>query len=343
MMMPDLIEYWLTGEKACEYTNATTTQLYDLDAADWAWELRTAGHPRAHLPRDHRSRGATRSPFAEVRQSGAWRSAGDGDRDARHRLGRRRCTCRRALRVHLQRHVVARWGRNREACHHAGALRHNFTNEGGFGGGVRLLRNGWGSGSCRSVAGHGGGPEATTLTKSSSGWPRRHRRSALWSSPTIRLPVHAGDMPARLRDFCAKTGQDLSEEPGVIARCVFEGPPSAQVPLGPREGRGEVSGQRAEKVRRGRRGAQLLAMPAHGRGYPPSRCSGPGRGDGLQQRHGPGLRPRVRGVARGDRDVVRSSVRPDTYYPEDEAARWEEAFGRFSELMDARLEGVVME
>ena len=43
------------------------------------------------------------------------------------------------------------------------------------------------------------------------------------------------------------------------------------------------------------------------------------------------------------RDVVRSSVEPDTYYPEDEAARWEEAFGRFSELMDARLEGVVME
>ena len=41
-MMPDLINYWLTGEKACEYTNATTTQLYDLDAEDWAWELTEA-------------------------------------------------------------------------------------------------------------------------------------------------------------------------------------------------------------------------------------------------------------------------------------------------------------
>jgi rhamnulokinase len=39
LMLPDLIGYWLTGEKACEYTVATTTQLYDLDAGDWAWEL----------------------------------------------------------------------------------------------------------------------------------------------------------------------------------------------------------------------------------------------------------------------------------------------------------------
>ena len=39
LMMPDLIGYWLTGEKACEYTVATTTQLYDLGTADWARDL----------------------------------------------------------------------------------------------------------------------------------------------------------------------------------------------------------------------------------------------------------------------------------------------------------------
>ena len=44
--MPDLLNYWLTGERVCEFTNATTTQLFDPRAAclgDGA--PRAAGHP----------------------------------------------------------------------------------------------------------------------------------------------------------------------------------------------------------------------------------------------------------------------------------------------------------
>ncbi|MCA1739977.1 MAG: rhamnulokinase, partial [Actinobacteria bacterium] len=36
LLIPDLMNYWLTGEKACELTNATTTQLYDLESGGWA-------------------------------------------------------------------------------------------------------------------------------------------------------------------------------------------------------------------------------------------------------------------------------------------------------------------
>src|SRR5918996_2727291 len=39
LLIPDLINYWLTGEKACEYTNATTTQLIDLETGGWFREL----------------------------------------------------------------------------------------------------------------------------------------------------------------------------------------------------------------------------------------------------------------------------------------------------------------
>src|ERR671920_1002726 len=38
LLIPDLINYWLTGEKACEYTNATTTQLLDLEGG-WSQDL----------------------------------------------------------------------------------------------------------------------------------------------------------------------------------------------------------------------------------------------------------------------------------------------------------------
>lgn len=39
LMMPDLFNYWLTGEKGGEFTNATTTQFYNALSQDWAGEL----------------------------------------------------------------------------------------------------------------------------------------------------------------------------------------------------------------------------------------------------------------------------------------------------------------
>lgn len=39
LLLPDLINYCLTGKKSVEYTNATTTQLVNADLADWDLEL----------------------------------------------------------------------------------------------------------------------------------------------------------------------------------------------------------------------------------------------------------------------------------------------------------------
>jgi len=36
LMIPDLLHYWLTGVKACEYTNATTTQVYNSLEGEWS-------------------------------------------------------------------------------------------------------------------------------------------------------------------------------------------------------------------------------------------------------------------------------------------------------------------
>ncbi|MFL6009536.1 MAG: rhamnulokinase family protein [Rubrobacteraceae bacterium] len=344
MMMPDLIGYWLTGEKACEYTNATTTQLYDLDAADWAWELaRKLGIPERIFPEiiapgtqlgallpevrvetglgevpvmataTHDTASAVVAvpadgPFAYI-SSGTWSLVG----------------------VETERPVTTQ-----------GALRHNFTNEGGFGGRVRLLRNVmglWLLQECRRTWGRAGSDysyeELVRLAEAAAPF------GALVEPdhPGFLAP---GDMPARLRDFCAKTGQDLSEEPGVIARCVFE-----SLALKYRwvlEKAEEVSGQRAEKVHvvgGGARNSLLCRLTAEATGRPV--VAGPVEatvlGNIMVQACGCGYVGSLEEI----RDVVRSSVEPDTYYPEDEAARWEEAFGRFSELMDARLEGVVME
>jgi rhamnulokinase len=39
LLMPDLLHFWLTGRKACERTNASTTQFYDANTRGWATAL----------------------------------------------------------------------------------------------------------------------------------------------------------------------------------------------------------------------------------------------------------------------------------------------------------------
>lgn len=48
LMIPDYLHYLLSGEKATEYTNATTTQLVSPITKDWDWELiEKLGYPRS--------------------------------------------------------------------------------------------------------------------------------------------------------------------------------------------------------------------------------------------------------------------------------------------------------
>jgi len=51
LMIPDLLVYFLSGEKNIEYTQATTTQLYSFPKSNWAEEiLRKAGIPTSLFP-----------------------------------------------------------------------------------------------------------------------------------------------------------------------------------------------------------------------------------------------------------------------------------------------------
>jgi rhamnulokinase len=49
LTMPDLFNYWLTGRKACEFTNATTTQCYNTLQCNWARPLLAAMGIPSHI------------------------------------------------------------------------------------------------------------------------------------------------------------------------------------------------------------------------------------------------------------------------------------------------------
>jgi rhamnulokinase len=224
LLIPDLMNYWLTGEKACEYTNATTTQLLDLQAGGWARDLfegldlpsrilapivqpatelgpllsevaeEVGAGPPVFAVASHDTASAVVAVPAEGEDfayisSGTWSLVG----------------------VELPGPVATEEG-----------LRANFTNEGGFGGKTRLLKNVmglWLLQECRrqwAREGHEYSYEELV----------RLAEDAPPAGPLVD-PDHPaflapGDMASRIRSFCEETGQRPPEEPAAVARCVFE-------------------------------------------------------------------------------------------------------------------------
>lgn len=335
-MIPDLIGYWLTGEKASEYTVATTTQLYDLAGEGWAWDLMR----RMNVPE---------RIFPEILPSGTQLGALLPDVAEETGLGRLPVT---ATATHdTASAVVAVPADGPFAYISSGTwslvgvetgrpfatedgLRHNFTNEGGFGGTVRLLRNVMGlwllQESLRTWAKHGRGYSYEELARMAESAPP----FGALVDPDHGSFLAPGDMPARIRELCAKTGQAPVEEPGAVARCIFE-----SLALKYRwvlERAEEVSGQRAETVHVVGGGAQnallcRLTAAAMRRPVVAGPVEATALGNLMVQAFGRGHVGSLEEI----RSVVRSSVEVRTYLPEGEADEWDEAFGRFSELVDA--------
>jgi rhamnulokinase len=224
LLIPDLMNYWLTGEKVCEYTNATTTQLLHLGEGGWAGDLfegmdlpsrilapivQPATELGPLLPEVAEEVGAGTPVFAVASHdtasavvavpavgedfayisSGTWSLVG----------------------VELSGPVVTEEG-----------LRANFTNEGGFGSKTRLLKNVMG---------------LWLLQECRRQWAREGNeysyeqlaRLAEDTPPTGPLfdPDHPaflapGDMASRIRSYCKETGQGPPVEPAAVVRCVFE-------------------------------------------------------------------------------------------------------------------------
>ena len=145
LLMPDLFRHWLTGERVAEVTNASTTQLLSAGTRDWDAEPSSAlGLPAAHLPaggRPGRARGPVRAELAAAAGLGGAPDVAAGLL-ARHRLGGGRRARRRAP---LRLRVCGTWSlvglELARPALGAAALEANLSNELGYGGTVRFLKN----------------------------------------------------------------------------------------------------------------------------------------------------------------------------------------------------------
>jgi len=212
---PDLLNYWLTGVKVCEFSNATTTQMFNPITKNWATSMLETleipthvfpevVHPGTRLgnyagipviaPACHDTGSAvaampTQSENFAYISSGTWSLVG----------------------LEVQEPII-----------NEAALLANITNEGGVYNTYRLLKNViglWILHQCRqSWAAQGKSYGYDQLVALAQKVPPH--QAIIDPNDDRFLPP--GNHPQKIKDYCTETGQAVPTNTGSIVRCVLE-------------------------------------------------------------------------------------------------------------------------
>jgi len=221
--IPDLINYWLTGEMTSEFTNATTTQFVDARTRSWATDLlRELEVPTRLLP-------PVVEPGTLIGQIGADAPASlAGTRvvaPACHDTGSAVAAVRAdGHRAFLSSGTWSLLGTELGAPVITPRARElNFTNEGGVCGTTRLLKNIaglWLLQACRrewaEQGQHFGYDELLTLAAD-----ERHSFRSLFN-PDHPTFLHPRSMVSAISAYCRETGQPKPDGPPGYARAILE-------------------------------------------------------------------------------------------------------------------------
>jgi rhamnulokinase len=143
LLIPDLINFLLTGKAVCEYTNATTTQMLDVQTRDWdEITLNKLQLPAQLLPKIVPA-GTDLGPLKQETAAELGLEGVHVIAPATHDTGS--AVAGAPLREGWAYISSGTWslvGVERQgALTNPEVARHNFTNEGGFGGTIRFLKN----------------------------------------------------------------------------------------------------------------------------------------------------------------------------------------------------------
>jgi rhamnulokinase len=224
LTIPDLFNYWLTGNAVCEFTNATTTQMVNPVKRTWATGLLHQLELPAHLPAPivepgsiigtllpgiagHTSLAGTPVIAPACHDTGS-AVAAISARDGTAFLSSGTWSL---LGTELDAPVIT-----------ADALRLNFTNEGGVNGTTRLLKNVMGlwmlQGCRQSWTAQGICSDYRELMDLATREPSfRHL-----VDPDDELFLRPPNMLAAINQFCSRTHQPVPQAPGAYVRAVLE-------------------------------------------------------------------------------------------------------------------------
>jgi rhamnulokinase len=339
LLIPDLLAYWLTGERHVEETNASTTQLLDARTGDWAQDLiRRLGLPpgifasivRAGsivgglLPHVADTTGLPRSTPVAAVASHDTASAVVAVPAASENTAYISSGTWSLVGIELDAPVLS-----------ARARAANLTNERGFGGTTRLLKNVMGLWLVQEVRRawlrDGEAPGYADFAALAEGAP-----GGVLFDPDLPELLTPGDMPARIRAACARTGQSVPEERPALLRAIFESLACKyRFVLDEIEA---VTGRTIETVHvigGGSQNAFLCQLTANisRRAVLAGPVEAAALGNVLVQMHAFGD---VASLAEM-RQVVRSSTELSVYEPDPATERWSELYGRFRAVLDSEV------
>ena len=224
LTMPDLLNYWLTGVAACEYTNATTTQMLDCRKRCWSSIIEDAGIPWQILP-PIVPPGTVLGPLVEdFRKIGSHLETTRVIAPACHDTG----SAVAAVRASVSTAFISSgtWSllgtEFEEPIRTSEAMNLNFTNEGGVNGTVRLLKNITGmwllEGCMRDWSKQG-----QTLTYADIVTAARGAGAfRCFIDPDNPRFLHPECMTAAITAYCDSTDQSVPQSPGEFARAILE-------------------------------------------------------------------------------------------------------------------------
>ncbi|WP_306367725.1 rhamnulokinase family protein [Nocardiopsis sp. CC223A] len=333
LLIPDLLGYWLTGVKAAELTNASTTGLVDVRERRWAPEgldvlAESFGVDARGLLPDLVEPGTVVAPLrGDLGGAAGAPLVAVGSHDTASAVVAVPATTPNF--AYISSGTWSLVGVELDAPVRTEASRAaNFTNELGVDGTVRYLRNVGGlwllQESLRTWREQGKGVDLADLLE------RAARVPALGCVVDVEdarfLPP--GDMPARIAAFAAETGQRAPEGEAEVARCILDSLALAYR-RAVRQAAG-LSGKDVEVVHivgGGANNALLCQLTADAVGLPV--IAGPAEGTAMGNLL---VQARAVGAVDGDlsdlRRIVAASVETVTYHPDGPQTLWEGAARR---------------
>lgn len=336
LLMPDLFQYFLSGNKSSEYSIASTTQLFDARRRCWSDELME----RLGIPAGIFLPAVPGAAKTGVLRRQIKEELGLADMAVTAVAGHDTQSAMAAVPAEEKDFLFISCGtwslfgtETEEPVISETSLKHNLTNEIGIGGACSFLKN---------IIG------LWLVQESRRQWRREGREYSFGqleamaagakAIPSVIDPdapefVPAGDVPCRIREFCGRTGQMVPESEGELVRCINQ-----SLALTYRKAMEEICACTGKTYKAiyviggGAQSAMLCQMTADACRVPVA--AGPVEatvyGNLMAQYMALG---EIRDLAEG-RQILRASIIPKIYLPEDNGF-WDEAYERYLRISGA--------